>query len=140
MLTMAIGESTMSRTQVKFWYKRFKEGRENVNDDDRLFSSSTSTTYENIETVKKINVDNCQITIRNVGDDIGISFGSCQAIFTNVLGMKPVAAKIVPHVLNFEQKQHGMDIAQEILTTFNDVPNLLKKVIIDDESWVYVWL
>ena len=30
-----------------------------------------------------------------------------------------------------------MDIAQEILTTFNDEPDLLKKGITGDESWVY---
>ena len=47
------------------------------------------------------------------------------------------AANIVPKLLNFEQKQRRMDIAQEMLTTFNDVPNLLKKVITGDESWVY---
>ena len=30
-----------------------------------------------------------------------------------------------------------MDIAQVMLTTFNDDPDLLKKVITSDESWVY---
>ena len=30
-----------------------------------------------------------------------------------------------------------MDIAQEMLTTFNDDPDLLKKVITGDESWLY---
>ena len=33
-----------------------------------------------------------------------------------------------PKLLNFEQKQRGMDIAQLMLTTFNDDPDLLKKV------------
>ena len=30
-----------------------------------------------------------------------------------------------------------MDIAQEMLQTFNNDPHLLKKVITSDESWVY---
>ena len=30
-----------------------------------------------------------------------------------------------------------MATAQEMLTTFNDDPDLLKKVITGDESWVY---
>ena len=30
-----------------------------------------------------------------------------------------------------------MDIAQEMLSKFNDNPDLLKKVKTDDESWVY---
>ena len=32
-----------------------------------------------------------------------------------------------------------MDIAQEMLTMFNDDPDLLKKVITGDESWMYVY-
>ena len=30
-----------------------------------------------------------------------------------------------------------MDIAQEMLITFNDDPNLLKKAVTRDDSWVY---
>ena len=52
---------------------------------------------------------NCRITIRDVADDVGILFGSCQAIYMDVLGMKRAAAKIVLKLLNFEQEQrsHG---------------------------------
>ena len=42
-------------------------------------------------------------------------------------------AKIVPKLLNFKQKQCRMNIDQEMLMTFNDDPDLLKKVITDDE-------
>ena len=38
---------------------------------------------------------------------------------------------------NFEQKQCRNDIAQGMLTTCNDDPDLLKKVITCDGSWVY---
>jgi AraC-like DNA-binding protein len=75
----------MSKTRVYESYKRFKEGREVVEDDDR---PSKSTTDDNVEQVKKMILKNRQITIREVADDVGISFGSCQAIFSDVLGMK----------------------------------------------------
>ena len=61
-----------------------------------------------------------------VADDVGIPFDWCQA----VLGMKRAAAKTV-------QKQHCMYIAQEMLTMFNNEPDLLKKVITGDESWLF---
>ena len=69
------------------------------------------------------------INIIEIGDDVGISFSSCQAIFTDGFGMKRAAAKIVPKLLNVEQKQRRMDITQEMLTTFNDDPDLRRKVI-----------
>ena len=62
MLTVAFGESTMSRTQVQLSYNLFKEGREDVNDDARRGCRSSSTTDDNIEAVKKIILDNRRIT------------------------------------------------------------------------------
>ena len=82
-------------------------------------------------------LDNRRITIREVADDIGISFGLCHVIFTDVLDMKRAAAKTFTKLLNFDQLQCRMDNAQEMLTTFNDKPKLLKKAITGDESWVY---
>ena len=41
--------------------------------------------------------------------------------------MKHGEAKIVPKLLNFEQKQRRMDIAQEMLTMFNNDSDLLKR-------------
>ena len=39
----------------------------------------------------KMILNNCGITVREVADDVGILFGSCQAIFTTVLDMKRTA-------------------------------------------------
>ena len=50
----------------------FKEGREDVNDDAHSGRPSTSTTNGNIEAVKKIILDNHQLTITEVADDVGI--------------------------------------------------------------------
>ena len=84
MLPMAFGESANSRTQVQLYYKRFKEDREDANGDARPGRPSTSTPDENIEAVKILIFDNCRITIREVADNVEISFGSYQAIFTDV--------------------------------------------------------
>ena len=51
--------------------------------------------------------------------------------------MERAAAKIVPKLLNFEQKQRRLDIQQEMLTTYNDYHDLIKDVITSDELWVY---
>ena len=99
MLTVAFGESTLSKKSVYKWYKLFTEGREDVNDDARPGRPSTSTTDENVEAVKNIVKKNRRITIREVAEDVGISVGSCHEIFSDVLGMKRVAAKFVPKLL-----------------------------------------
>ena len=91
-LTVAFGVSAMSNTQVKLWYKRFKED-------------------ENIEAVKKIILNNRRITITEFANNVGILFGLCQAIFKDVLGINHAAAKIVSKFLNFEQKLRRIEIA-----------------------------
>ena len=50
-----------------------------------------------LNTVKKIILDYCRITIREDIDNVGISFGLRQAIFTNVFDLKYAAAKIIFH-------------------------------------------
>ena len=61
-LTVAFGESTMSRTQVQVQYNWFKKGRD-VNDNACPGSSSTSTTDKNTEAVKKIILHKRRINI-----------------------------------------------------------------------------
>lgn len=137
MLTVAYGETVLSKKNVYKWYKLFQDGREDANDEPRSGRPSTSTTDENVQAVKKIVLENRRITIREVAEDVGISLGSCHEIFSNVLGMRRVSAKFVLKLLNFDQKNRRMSIAQELLNDVNDDPDLLKRVITGDESWVY---
>ena len=137
MLTVAYGEATLDRSNVYRWYKMFSEGREDVNDEERAGRPSTSTTDEKINEVEKMVLANRRITVREVAEDLDISIGSCHSIFINDLGMRRVAAKFVPKLLNCDQKQHRMNIANEMLDSVRDDPNLLQRVITGDESWVY---
>ncbi|UYV67509.1 hypothetical protein LAZ67_5001003 [Cordylochernes scorpioides] len=112
----------------------FSEGREDVNDEERAGRPSTSTTDEIINEVEKMILANRRITVREVSEDLNISIGSCHSIFINDLGMRRVAAKFVPKLLNCDQKQHRMNIANEMLDSVRDDPNLLKRVITGDEA------
>ncbi|UYV73875.1 hypothetical protein LAZ67_11001236 [Cordylochernes scorpioides] len=137
MLTVAYGEATLDRSNVYRWYKMFSEGREDVNDEERAGRPSTSTTDEKINEVEKMILANRRITVREVAEDLNISIGSCHSIFINDLGMRRVAAKFVPKLFNYDQKQHRMNIANEMLDSVRDDPNLLQRIITGDEAWVY---
>ncbi|XP_060845908.1 protein GVQW3-like [Rhopalosiphum padi] len=137
MLQKAYGESAMKKTSVYEWYKRFQDGREDVEDDERFGRPSMSIIDENVKKVGKMVMNDRRIRIREVADEVGISIGSCHNIFSNVLGMKRVAAKFIPKLLNFDQKNNRMNIAQELLNDVNDDPSLLERAITGDETWVY---
>jgi len=78
--------------------------------------------------VKKIITDIRRISIREAADDVGISIGSCHATFPDILGMKHVTVKFVPKLLNFEQKQRRIEVAQESLNEVSNDPELLKHI------------
>ncbi|VEN42596.1 unnamed protein product [Callosobruchus maculatus] len=131
MLTVAYGEATLNQSNVYRWYKMFSEGRKDVNDEERAPRPSTSTTDENIDKVKKIVLANRRITVTGVAEDLNISIGSCHSILTNDLRMSRV---------HFDQKQHRVIIAQEVLDSVRDDPNVLQRVITGDESWVHGYI
>ena len=58
---------------------------------------------------------------------LAYSSAHAKQFLQNFLGMKSADVRIVPKLLNFEPRQRRMDIAQEILNTFNDDTDLLKK-------------
>ncbi|UYV84442.1 hypothetical protein LAZ67_X002183 [Cordylochernes scorpioides] len=112
----------------------FSEGREDVNDKERAGRPSTTTTDEKINEVEKMILANRRITVREVAEDLNISIGSCHSIFINDLGMRRVAAKFVPKLLNCDQKQHRMNIANEMLDSVSDDSNFFQRVITGDEA------
>lgn len=53
MPSVVFGESTISKTRVYEWYKRFSEVREKVEEGSLSGRPSTSTTDDNVKQVKK---------------------------------------------------------------------------------------
>ena len=54
LLKKVYGDECLSRTQVFEWFKRFKEGKEEIGNDQRLGRPSTSKTGANIEKIGEI--------------------------------------------------------------------------------------
>ena len=68
-----------------------------MNNNDDVPEKDTTLNTENIEAVKKIILNNRRITIREVADNVSISFISWQAIFMDVFSLKRAAVKIFPN-------------------------------------------
>jgi len=74
------------------------------------------------------------LTIRGIAEDVGISFGSCQAILTEKLNMHRVATKFMPCVLTEDQKTNCVNISQELLDHVSVNENFLKNIVTGDET------
>ena len=51
--------------------------------------------------------------------------------------MRKICAKMVPRLLNEGQKERQVQVCQDILEQFETEPNLLKRVVTGDESWIF---
>ena len=70
MLQKVYGDDTMSRSRVFEWCKRFKEGREDVEDDPRSGRPSTSRNEANVERVKQMVRGDRRLTVRQIADEV----------------------------------------------------------------------
>ena len=67
------GDCTMSRTRLFKWHRRFKEGREEVEDDHRSGRPFTSRTDENVERVRQKVRSDRRLTVRMIADELGMN-------------------------------------------------------------------
>ena len=105
MLILVYGDAAVTLKTVYKWFDRFRKGFESIDDEERSGLLSTSCTDKNIAKVNKMVRSNRRLTIREIADDLHISFGSVQQILTKDLNMKRVSAKFVPRILTPAQKQ-----------------------------------
>ena len=75
----------MSRTRLFEWNRRFKEGREEVEDDHRSGKPSTSRTDKNAEHVRQKVRSERRLTVRMVADKQGMNSERVWRIITEDL-------------------------------------------------------
>ena len=130
-------DNTMSRTRLFGWHRRFKEGREEVEDDHRSVRPSTSRIDENVERVRQKARSDGRFDVRMIADELGMNSERVWRIITEDLEMRNICAKMVPRLLNDGQKEQRVQVCQDILEELETEPNLLKRVVTGDESWIF---
>ena len=132
LLQEVYGDATMSRTRIFEWHKRFREGREDVEDDPKSGRPTTSRTNENVECVREKVRSDRHLTVRMIADELSMNSERVWRIITEDLGMRKVCAKMVPRLLNDGQKENCVQVCQDILKQLEITPDLLSRVVTGD--------
>jgi hypothetical protein len=77
------------------------------------------------------------LTYREIADELNLSFGTCQAILTQDLGMRHVSAKLVPRLLTQDQTEHRATTCRELLQRAENDAAFLPSIATGNESWIY---
>ena len=72
MIQKAFVDESMGITQIKEWYRRFKNGRTSVDSNPRSGRPSLTTTPENIERVRLAIASDRRLTVRELENGLGI--------------------------------------------------------------------
>ena len=78
-----------------------------------------------------------RLTVRIIVDELGMNSERVWGIITEDLEMRKICANMVPRLLNEGQKERRVQVCQDILKQLETEPNLLKRVVTDDESCIF---
>ncbi|UYV84889.1 K02A2.6-like [Cordylochernes scorpioides] len=100
-----------------------RTGRTSVKDDLHTGRPLSIINPENALKIKSSIKDTPRITIRELSEDLDISFGTFQTIIKNDLPLKRTPAKFVLHLLTNEQKEHRKETCKNMVEMFNSDPH-----------------
>ena len=136
-LQSVCGEQALSRAAVFRWFASFKEGRIEVTKKTSPGRPTDARKEENVAKVRSILDSDRRLTCEEIAKEMGISHGSVHTILTQNLNMRRVAARWVPHALTLEQKQSRVDIAQKLLSRYqNEKESFINRIVAIDETWI----
>ena len=84
------GDDCMSCTQVYTWFTRFKNGRDDLNDDPRPERPEASNPAELVEKVREIIAIDANFTVRMLAEELNLSYCTIYTILTEDLGKRKV--------------------------------------------------
>jgi histone-lysine N-methyltransferase SETMAR len=133
-----LGHASPGYSTVAKWTAEFKRGRESLEDDPRSGRPTSSSTEDMATAVQRIIMRDRLISLRCIGDEIGIAKSTVHAIVHNQLQMSKVCTKWVPKSLTAIQRTSRIDCCAELISQFDANPDeFLGSLITGDETWIH---
>ncbi|GFR67272.1 transposase [Elysia marginata] len=92
---------------------------------------------QTIASTKKDIDEDPHISVRELSDTNGLSYGTVHTNITEYLRMKKVCARWIPHFLTVDQKRERVRCATELLNMFEPHgPKRFSDIVTGDETWL----
>lgn len=129
----------LSRARVFEWHRRFRNGTLSLEDENgRGRKSSVDATLLN--SIKDVVNGDRRVTVRDVCNITGYSYGTVQRIITEQLNMKKVSARWIPRLLTDEHRKNRVAASKNFVNRYRrEGENFLDSVITTDETWFYLF-
>ena len=127
------GDDCLSRSRVHEWFKRFQEGWQALEDDERSGRPKNVVNEENAEIVREFIRKEPKSSLKYMDSELGISAALIYRILTEDLRYIKVCASFVPHTSkshdnSISRIQHSRDIIKEVKKNSPDMAPLFGKL------------
>lgn len=137
MMQQAYDSDCLSRTHVHDWYTRFKDGREDLNDDERSGRPRETVNEKNIKIVSDFIKKEPKSSLRYMATELNMNKESIRLILVNHLGLRKVCARFVPHTLKEHEKALRIQHSRDIIKEAKKDKNILYSIVTGDETWCF---
>ncbi len=133
------GDRTLSKTQTRFWHKKFREGQDEIADVPRPGRPQSQRTAANIQMVSELIEGNRTLSLRNLSDMTGILTHTLRQIVKKDLKLCRRTPKFMPKELTEVQKWTRWTVARDnlqLVTSQPDPDAFLQRIVMGDETWI----
>lgn len=129
-INLAFGEATVNERTVQLWFKRFRDGDESLEDQER----SGRPSHVNNELLKSLVEDNPRKSTRELSKDLNVDQATVVRHLEQIGKVKKLD-KWVPHELNDLQKRRRFEVCSGLLLRQQNDP-FIDRVVTCDEKWI----
>ena len=94
MMQQVYGSDCLSRATINEWFRRFKDGREHLTDDERSGRPREAVNESNIEKVRQFIKNESKSSVRYMEMELNLSATSIYRILTEHLGLRRVCSRV----------------------------------------------
>ncbi|XP_030751041.1 protein GVQW3-like [Sitophilus oryzae] len=132
------GDSALSLSTIKYWTAEFKRGRTIIFDDGRTGRPREVATPEVVDKIHGMVIDDRRVRVCEIAKAVGMSRDRVENILHEYLGMRKLAARWEPHLLNADNKRNRVTTSKECLAMFNhNKKDFLRHFVTVDETWIH---
>jgi len=123
MVNAAYGDQALSLWNVFRWYGRFRDGREDTEDDSRSGRPTGCRNDNNVERISQLLLQKRHLSLRMLADEVNIGKDTVGKIVVEDLRKRKICSRFVPHSLTPEQKDRGLAACRDLIATADSDPD-----------------
>ena len=139
MLNRLTKKTSVARSFVYKWHKRFSEGRETIMEDDRCSRLVSKSKTSDVKLAKDLLDVEGRVTMHELCSEIDMGYRTVHWILKDASNMIRVSARWVPRLLHNEMERRVMDSKTFLRPFEKEGDAFLNWIITTDETWLFYY-